>query len=76
MDPKTIIAEVKSWPAEDRFRLIDEIWNGLLDEGHEPALTAAQIAEIERRLADDDANPEDVVAGEEVIAAALKRAGR
>jgi putative addiction module component (TIGR02574 family) len=76
MDSKTIIAEVSSWPAEDRFRLIDEIWEGLLDEGHEPALTAAQITEIERRVADDDANPDDVVPGEEVIASALKRAGR
>lgn len=74
MDSKSIIAEVNSWSPEDRFRLIDEIWDGLVNEGHEPALSAAQIAEIERRLADDDANPDDVLPGEEVIAAALKRA--
>lgn len=76
MDSKSIIAEVNSWSPEDRFRLIDEIWDGLVNEGHEPALSAAQIEEIERRLADDDANPDDVLPGEEVIAAALKRARR
>ncbi|QDV38739.1 addiction module protein [Tautonia plasticadhaerens] len=76
MDLQTILAEVESWPIEDRLRLVERIWEGLGDRGDEPGLTEAQRAEIDRRLADDDASPDDVVTWEEVKSEALRRAGR
>jgi putative addiction module component (TIGR02574 family) len=76
MEMSTIIAEVGRWPAADRLKLMDRIWAGLLGGGHEPALTPAQLAELDRRLSEDDASPDDVVAWEEVKSAALKRTGR
>ncbi len=54
---------------------MDGIWESLLDQGYEPELTAAQKAEIDRRLAEDDAAPDDVVSWEEVKAAALRSVG-
>jgi putative addiction module component (TIGR02574 family) len=76
MDLHAVLAAVGSWPVEDRLRLVDEIWTGILDQGHEPELTETQMAELRRRLAEDDANPEDVVSWEEVKAAAFQRAGQ
>ena len=76
MNLQTVLSQVESWSVEDRLRLMDRIWDGLLGEGHEPGLTEAQKVEIDRRLLEDDAAPDDVVSWEEVKAAALARAGR
>lgn len=77
MDLQSVLSVVESWPAEERLRLMERIWDGILDQDRdEPRLTDAQKAEIDRRLADDDAAPDDVLTWEEVKADALKRAGR
>jgi putative addiction module component (TIGR02574 family) len=76
MDLRAVLTQVESWSVEDRLRLMDRIWDGLLNQGYEPGLTEEQRAEIDRRLAEDDAAPGDVVSWEEVEAEALKRAGR
>jgi putative addiction module component (TIGR02574 family) len=76
MDLQTVLSQVETWPVEDRLRLMDQIWDGLLDRGHEPGLTDAEKAEIDQRLAEDDTAPDDVVSWEEVKAAALERARR
>lgn len=78
MDLQSVLEEVESWSVEDRLRLMERIWDGMLgpDRGDETGLTEAQRAEIDRRLADDDANPDDTVTWQEVKAEALKRAGR
>jgi putative addiction module component (TIGR02574 family) len=49
---------------EQRLSLIEEIWDSL-EEPSVP-LTPAQRAELERRIADHEANPEDVVSLDEV----------
>jgi putative addiction module component (TIGR02574 family) len=76
MDMKTVVSEVGSWPVEERLRLMEEIWGGLLEQGYAPELSEEQITELHRRLADDNAAPDEVVAWDEVKAAALKRAGQ
>lgn len=76
MDLKSIVAEVGGWPIEDRVRLLDEIWAGLLEQDYAPDLTAEQRSELERRVVEDDSTPEDVESWTDVRAAALKRAGR
>jgi putative addiction module component (TIGR02574 family) len=49
---------------DERLALLEEIWESL-DEQH-PELTEAQRSELQKRLADDDANPDDVVPWEDV----------
>ncbi|MBV8608922.1 MAG: addiction module protein [Singulisphaera sp.] len=53
-----------------------EPWDRLVDRGYEPVLTEEQKAELDRRLAEDDAAPDDVVSWEEVKAQALARIRR
>jgi putative addiction module component (TIGR02574 family) len=66
MDLMTVISEVGAWPVEDRLRLMEEIWEGLLDEGYEPELTEELKTKLDRRLESLDANPENVTTWEAI----------
>jgi putative addiction module component (TIGR02574 family) len=76
MELHDMILQVESWSVEDRLQLIERIWDGLLNEGHEPNLTDQQKAVLDQRLEEDDDAPDDVVSWEEVRSDALKRIGR
>ena len=58
---------------EDRIALATAIWDSIAAEPHQPWLTEAQRLELERRLADHAANPDDVVPWEQVKAEVLAR---
>jgi putative addiction module component (TIGR02574 family) len=58
---------------DERIALVQEIWDMIAAEPHQPLLTEAQRQELERRAAEDDANPDDVVPWEQVKAQALAR---
>lgn len=76
MDLQTVLAEVDSWPIEDRIQLIQEVWDRLGSQGHEPRLSDAMKAEIDRRLAAHAANPDAAIPWEQVEAEALARLRR
>lgn len=58
---------------EQRIALVLDIWDTIAAEAVPPLLTEAQRRELERRVAEDDANPEDVVPWEQVKAQTLSR---
>jgi putative addiction module component (TIGR02574 family) len=68
MSFQDVLAEVDSWPIEDRIRLVQEVWDRLADQGHEPELSDAMKAEIDRRLATHAANPDAAIPWEQVEA--------
>ena len=76
MDMKTVLSEVGAWPVRDRIQLMNELWDRLVDQGHEPELSDEEKAELDRRLAEDDIAPDDVVSWDEVKAQALARIRR
>jgi putative addiction module component (TIGR02574 family) len=61
---------------EERLNLVEEIWDLIGAKGEEVPTTAAQRAELERRVAEDDANAGNTVPWEEVKAATLSRLGQ
>lgn len=71
MDLKAILAEVQTWPAEDRLRLLEEVWDGLSEKGAELSDDLKDL--LDRRLEALDRNPEAVVSWEDVEARALER---
>jgi putative addiction module component (TIGR02574 family) len=73
MDLQAILSEVDSWSIEDRIRLVQEVWDRLVDQGYEPELTDEMKAELDRRLADHRANPGAAIPWEQVKAEALAR---
>jgi putative addiction module component (TIGR02574 family) len=60
MDLKTVVNEVGSWPAEERLRLIEELWESLAIAPEAVAMTDAQKQDLQRRL---DAYRDDPKAG-------------
>jgi putative addiction module component (TIGR02574 family) len=58
---------------EDRIALALAIWDSVAAGPHPPLLTDAQRQELQRRVADANANPDDVVPWEQVKAEALAR---
>lgn len=73
MDFGTVLDEVRSWSAEARLRLVEEVWDGLLEEVPLPPLTDEVKALLDRRLEALDRNPDAVVSWDAVEARARER---
>jgi putative addiction module component (TIGR02574 family) len=58
---------------EERLALVDAIWASICADGATFPLAESQRAELDRRFADDEANPDDTLAWEEVRKAAEQR---
>lgn len=58
---------------DEQIELVEAIWDGIVNRNAAPSLTEAQKTELDRRLADHLANPDDVIPWSEVKAAALAR---
>jgi putative addiction module component (TIGR02574 family) len=75
MDIPATIAEIESLSIDDRLRIVEAIWDSIAVESENLPLTEAQRQELERRLADHDANPDDGIPWDAVKAHTLKRLG-
>ncbi len=60
---------------EDRLALVHEIWDSIAAEPGHIHMSDGQRQELERRLAEHEADPSDVVPWEQVKAEALARFG-
>ncbi len=64
MDLNTVLIAVDTWTVDDRLRLMEEIWDRLVNEGYQPELTDDLKSKLDRRLASLDANPTNVTTWE------------
>lgn len=46
---------------EERLALVDELWNSIAADSAAIPLTDAQRAELDKRITDHEANPDDIV---------------
>ena len=72
----SLFDQVRKLPLEEQLELVEALWDSIGDRNAVPGPTDAQKAELDRRLADHAANPEDVVPWDEVKDSALTRIGR
>ena len=61
---------------DERLALVEEIWATICADAKAFPLTDEQRAELDRRVADDDSFPDDVVPWDEVKASARSRLAR
>lgn len=73
MSPTVQSLGIDQLPREQRIALVLDIWDTIAAESGQPLLTDAQRRELERRIAEDDANPNDVIPWEQVKAQTLSR---
>ncbi len=68
--------QARQLSVEDQLELVTVLWDDIVKRNVVPPPTDAQKAELDRRLADHEANPDDVVPWDEVKTSALARIGR
>ena len=71
-----LLSQARQLSVQDQLELAAALWDGIAERNAVPAPTDAQKAELERRLADHEANPDDVVPWSEVKTSALAHIGR
>lgn len=67
-DPSPVVngIDVSGMSKAERIELAQTVWDSVVDEGFIPELTTEQKAEIDRRIRDHEANPDDVVSWDDV----------
>jgi len=68
-----LLQQARVLDIDEQIELVVAIWDSIVSRGVAPSLTDAQKTELERRLADHLANPDDVVPWSEVKASALAK---
>ncbi len=57
----------------EQLSLVQDLWDHIATTGPGPRLSDAQRADLRRRVAEDDANPDDAIPWDQVKAAARAR---
>ncbi len=76
MSPTLRALGIDRLSVEDRLHLVQEIWESIAAEVEQSPLSEAQRQEVDRRLANHQANPQAAIAWEQVEADALERLHR
>ena len=58
--------ELRKLPFAERLELVEDLWDSIARESDQLTLTQAQMDELDRRLADYEADPDAGVPWEEV----------
>jgi putative addiction module component (TIGR02574 family) len=61
MDFSTTLTAIRTMNIDDRIRLVQAIWDEIAVDREAAELTEEQRQELDRRLADYEAKPEEVV---------------
>lgn len=68
MDITATLREVIALSVEDRIRIVQAIWDSIAAEQVYPILTEPQQRELDRRIADSETHPDDLLTWEEIKA--------
>jgi len=60
-------------PIDERLALVEDLWDSIAADSAALPLTEAQRLELQRRIEEDDAHPDDVIPWDQVKAATLAR---
>jgi putative addiction module component (TIGR02574 family) len=71
-----LLEQARRLSVEERIELVEAIWDSIATSNAAPPPTDAQKAELDRRIADHEAHPDDVVPWNEIKADALARMRR
>ena len=72
----SLLEQTRRLSVDEQIELVEAIWDNIAKGNQVPLPNAAQLAELQRRIADHAANPDEVVPWSEVKAAAIPALGR
>jgi putative addiction module component (TIGR02574 family) len=76
LDISATLAEIRSLSIDDRIRLVQAIWDTIAADQALLDLTDDLKQELDRRIADLEANPENVLTWEEIKVERVERANQ
>ncbi len=68
MDKQAVWDAVQAWPRDDQIDFVMRLWDHIADSGWQPEMTEELKAELDRRWANFQANPDSGLSWERVIA--------
>jgi putative addiction module component (TIGR02574 family) len=71
-----LLDEARKLSVDEQIELAEALWDNIVERNAVPPLIDAQKAELDRRIDDHEAHPDDVVLWDEVKASALQRIGK
>jgi putative addiction module component (TIGR02574 family) len=69
----SLFDQVRQLSVEEQIELVEALWDNIVERNALPGPTEAQKAELDRRLSEHAAQPDDVVPWSEVKDSALTR---
>lgn len=72
----SLFDQVRQLSVEEQIELVEALWDNIVERNAVPGPTEAQKAELDRRLSEHAARPDDVVPWSEVKDSALTRIRR
>jgi putative addiction module component (TIGR02574 family) len=63
----TVLESTEQWSLNEQLELAVRLRDRLVSQGWIPETSAADLVEIERRLTDAEANPENVISWDEIV---------
>ena len=60
-------------PIDERLALVEDLWDSIAADSAALPITEAQRSELQKRIEEDDAKPNDVIPWEQVKASTLAR---
>ncbi len=74
MDIAATLNEITALSVEERIRLVHAIWDSIAAEQIYPDLTEARKQELDQRIEDSEANPDNVLTWDDVRASIKRQA--
>jgi putative addiction module component (TIGR02574 family) len=71
-----LLEQARQLSVEERIELVEAIWDSIAAADAALPVTDAQKVELDRRIAEHEANPEDVIPWDEVKAGTVSRLRR
>jgi putative addiction module component (TIGR02574 family) len=68
MDITATLDQIKTLDLDDRIQLVQAIWDSIADETNYPELTDADKLTLDSRIAQHDANPDNILTWKELKA--------
>ena len=67
IDVNHTINELKALPLQDRLKVVEAVWDSIDEDSSEVPLTSEQRAELDRRMAAHEANPDSALTWDQVL---------
>ena len=68
-----LLEQARQLSVDEQLELVEALWDDIAERGAVPPATDAQLAELDLRLKDHEANPDDSISWSEVKSSAIAR---